>query len=199
MKYAKLYAAAASILLISFIGISCQTEEPLEELAPEKTQMIPEEERGMEITEAVAVLHPTEENEANGTVTFTKVENGIKITADVKGLSPGKHGFHIHEYGDCTALDAASAGGHFNPEDTAHGAPTDMERHVGDLGNLEADEEGMAHYERVDEYISFSGPHSIIGLAVIVHKNEDDFTTQPTGAAGPRVACGVIGIANPEK
>lgn len=199
MKFTKICAAAASILLISFIGISCQSEEHLKESIPEKIQMIPEEETGREITEAVAVLHPTIGNQVHGTVTFTEVENGIKIVADVKGLLPGKHGFHIHEYGDCTAPDGTSAGGHFNPENMPHGAPTDVKRHVGDLGNLEADEEGMAHYERVDEYVAFSGPHSIIGLAVIVHRDEDDFTTQPTGAAGPRVACGVIGIANPDK
>jgi superoxide dismutase, Cu-Zn family len=199
MKLTKLCSAAASILLISFIGIGCQSEEFMKESIPEKIQFIPEEETERDMTEAVAVLHPTEGSQVHGTVTFTQVENGIKIVADVKGLSPGKHGFHIHEYGDCTAPDGTSAGGHFNPENMPHGAPTDMKRHVGDLGNLEADEEGWAHYERVDEHVALSGPHSIIGLAVIVHQDEDDFSTQPTGAAGSRMACGIIGIANPNK
>jgi Cu-Zn family superoxide dismutase len=131
-------------------------------------------------------------------VTFTRGQNGISIVADVEGLSPGQHGFHIHEFGDCTAPDGTSAGGHFNPEGNPHGAPSDTERHVGDLGNLSADDAGMGHYERTDSHITFQGPHSIIGRGIIVHAGEDDLTTQPTGDAGPRVACGVIGVAQEE-
>ena len=152
-----------------------------------------------EIEQAVAVLHPTKGNDVSGVVYFEKVANGIKITATVKGLSIGKHGFHIHTYGDCRADDATSAGGHFNPHNKKHGAPSDKERHVGDLGNIIAPKEGAATYERLDKTISFSGPNNIIGRAVIVHSGEDDFTSQPTGAAGSRVACGVIGIANPNQ
>ena len=157
------------------------------------TQEKPEEQTA--VTRALAVLHPTEGNTARGTVTFTKVANGIEVIADVEGLSPGKHGFHIHEYGDCSAPDATSAGGHFNPEDMPHGAPTDTKRHVGDLGNMTADSDGKAHYEWTDPLITLDGPHSILGRAAIVHAQEDDLTSQPTGNAGPRVACGVIGIA----
>ncbi len=186
-----IYVLAAAVFLIALGGIHCQKKEPLEEIVP----MEPER----AITEAVAVLHPTEGNDVSGIVTFTQVADDIQIVADVEGLSPGKHGFHIHEYGDCSAPDGTSAGGHFNPEDMPHGAPTDMERHAGDLGNLEADSEGRAHYERIDNHISFSGSHSIIGLAVVIHAGEDDFVSQPTGNAGARVACGVIGIANPQK
>jgi len=144
---------------------------------------------------AVCVLHPTEGNNVKGVVTFTRTDTGIKIVADVEGLTEGKHGFHIHQYGDCSKPDGTSAGGHFNPEDKKHGAPTDTERHVGDLGNLDAGADGRAHYERVDNVITFSGEHSIIGRGIIVHAGEDDLTSQPTGAAGARVACGVIGIA----
>ena len=151
-----------------------------------------------EITKAIAVLHPTEGNAVRGTVTFVKVEGGIRITAEVEGLTPGKHGFHIHEYGDCSAPNGTSARGHFNPENVPHAGPDSPQRHVGDLGNLEADENGKAHYERVDKIISFSGPRSIIGRAVIIHAKEDDMQSQPTGAAGARLACGVIGIANPQ-
>lgn len=197
MKYTKLIYAAA-MLLIAFAGFSCQQAEEIEEMVPEKFETVPGK-AGPEITEAVAVLHPTEDNSAHGVVRFIKVENGIKITADVQGLTPGMHGFHIHEYGDCSAMDGTSAGGHFDPEDMPHGGPENMERHVGDLGNLEADEEGFAHYERIDEHLAFAGPHSIIGRGVIVHAAEDDLTSQPTGAAGPRVCCGVIGVANPQK
>jgi len=144
---------------------------------------------------AVSVLHPTEGNGVNGKVVFTGTGEGVTVAAEVKGLAPGKHGFHIHDFGDCSAPDGTSAGGHFNPENTDHGGPEDKVRHVGDLGNLEADAQGNAYYERGDSYIALSGPHSIIGRSVIIHAGFDDLKSQPTGAAGGRVACGVIGIA----
>jgi Cu-Zn family superoxide dismutase len=148
------------------------------------------------VTKAVAVLHPTEGSEVAGTVTFTKTDDGIRVQAEVMGLEPGTmHGFHIHEYGDCTAPDATSAGGHFNPEGVKHGGPMDEVRHVGDLGNLEVGEDGVGRTDYVDTHIAFYGKHSVIGRAVIVHAGKDDLTSQPTGAAGPRLACGVIGIA----
>ncbi|RMD89282.1 MAG: superoxide dismutase family protein [Calditrichaeota bacterium] len=146
-------------------------------------------------SKAVAVLHPTEGHQVHGIVTFTKEANGIRVVADVEGLTPGKHGFHIHEFGDCSKPDATSAGGHFNPEGNPHAGPEAAKRHVGDLGNLEADESGKAHYDRVDTHLALGGTNSIIGRAVIIHEKEDDLTSQPTGAAGARVACGVIGIA----
>lgn len=146
------------------------------------------------ITKAVCVLHPTEGNDVTGTVTFTQSGAGVLVVAELEGLTPGKHGFHVHQYGDCSSLDASSAGGHFNPAEEQHGAPDDEMRHVGDLGNLEADQNGKATYERVDSAISLNGNHSIIGRAIIVHAGEDDLTSQPTGDAGARVAAGVIGI-----
>lgn len=151
-----------------------------------------------EFKRAVAELHPTEGNEVLGIVTFTRVANGVKVVADASGLTPGKHGFHIHEFGDCSAADATSAGGHFNPFDMPHGAPTDAQRHLGDLGNLTADSLGRSHYEWTDTMLVLNGPNSIIGRGVIVHGGEDDLVSQPTGNAGPRVACGVIGIAREE-
>jgi Cu-Zn family superoxide dismutase len=144
---------------------------------------------------AVAVLHPTEGNQVNGKVTFTKTSKGVKVVADIQGLEPGKHGFHIHEFGDCTAADATSAGGHYNPTDQPHAAPTDNKRHVGDLGNIEAKSNGSAHLETVDKVLSLKGSHSIIGRAVVVHAGEDDLKSQPTGDAGGRLACGVVGYA----
>lgn len=154
------------------------------------------EEKGeMKITKAICILHPTEGNQVIGTVNFTKIDSGIVVEADLQGLTEGKHGFHIHEYGDCSAANGTSAGGHFNPDGMKHGAPGDAERHVGDLGNIDANSSGQAHLRMVDTVIAFSGPHSIIGRSVVVHQGEDDLTSQPTGNAGPRVACGVIGIA----
>lgn len=143
----------------------------------------------------VAELTPTEGNSAAGVVSFTDAPDGnVIIAAHVTGLPPGKHGFHIHENGDCTAPDGTSAGGHFNPGGTPHGAPSNPpdKRHVGDLGNITADASGTAHHEAKDPVISLEGPASIRGKALIVHAGEDDLTSQPTGAAGARIACGVI-------
>jgi Cu-Zn family superoxide dismutase len=143
---------------------------------------------------AICVLYPTQGNNVSGIVTFTKVSGGIKVVADLQGLTKGKHGIHIHECGDCSAPDGTSAGGHFNPKAMSHGSPMDAMRHEGDMGNIEADDSGKAHLEYVDNTLSFEGNASIIGRSVIIHKGEDDFKTQPTGNAGARVACGVIGI-----
>ncbi len=147
------------------------------------------------IARAVAVLTPTKGNTVSGIVRFEAVAEGIRVVADLTGLTPGKHGFHIHEFGDCSSEDGSSAGGHFNPAKMLHSGPSSKERHAGDLGNIEADKEGKAHLDYVDSMISFSGKNSIIGRGVIVHEKEDDLKTQPTGAAGARLACGVIGIA----
>jgi Cu-Zn family superoxide dismutase len=152
---------------------------------------------GQEVTKVIAVLHPASNSEVKGTVTFAKSGDGVQIVADVTGLKPGKHGFHIHEFGDCSAPDAASAGGHFNPAHKQHGAPTAADRHAGDLGNLEADSSGKAHLQWTDPTMKLSGDESILGHAVIVHEKEDDLKTQPTGNAGGRLACGVIGVAKP--
>lgn len=147
------------------------------------------------VKKAIAVLQPTKGNAVRGTVTYEAVENGVRVVADITGLTPGKHGFHIHEFGDCSADDASSAGGHFNPASSSHGAPTADQRHEGDMGNIEADKDGHAALDYVDHAMSLSGERSILGHAVIVHEKEDDLKTQPTGNAGARVACGVIGIA----
>jgi Cu-Zn family superoxide dismutase len=143
---------------------------------------------------ATAEINPTEGNSVHGTVTFETVAGGVRVTADIEGLSPGDHGFHIHEYGDCSAPDGSSAGGHYNPTHAPHGGPDKPEgqRHIGDLGNIHAGPDGKAQYDRVDPIISLGGSYSIIGKSVIVHAGADDLVSQPTGDAGPRVACGVI-------
>lgn len=150
-----------------------------------------------EPTKAIAVLHPTKDNKVEGTVTFTRTEDEIKVVADVTGLTPGKHGFHIHEFGDCSSPDGKAAGGHFNPTKAPHAGHDAAQRHVGDLGNIEADSAGKAHLELTDKLMTMSGENSIIGHGLIVHEKADDLKTQPTGDAGGRLACGVIGIAKP--
>jgi Cu-Zn family superoxide dismutase len=142
---------------------------------------------------AVASLGPTQGNTATGTVNFTQKGDVVLVEARVKGLTPGLHGFHVHERGNCAAPDASSAGAHFNPGAAAHGGPATSARHAGDLGNLEADAGGTAVYRAEVTGITLdAGERSIIGRAVIVHEKPDDLTTQPTGNSGARQACGLI-------
>lgn len=145
---------------------------------------------------AKAVLSPTKGNTVKGQVAFLAVNGGVKIVGDIEGMTPGLHGFHIHEFGDCSAPDGSSAGAHFNPTNHKHGARTDSDRHVGDLGNIEADAQGRVHFEIIDNVISLGGKDTIVGRSVIVHEKADDFKTQPSGDAGARQACGVI-VAQP--
>ena len=150
-----------------------------------------------EPSKAIAVLHPTKDSKVEGTVTFTKIGDEIKVIADLSGLTPGQHGFHIHEFGDCSSPDGKAAGGHFNPTKSPHAGHDATPRHVGDLGNIEADSSGKAHLELTDKMMKMIGENSIIGHGLIVHEKADDLKTQPTGDAGGRVACGVIGVAKP--
>jgi superoxide dismutase, Cu-Zn family len=147
-------------------------------------------------SKAIAVLHPTTGNKVSGTVTFTPVADGVQVHAEITGLTPGKHGFHVHEFGDCSAADASSAGAHFNPTNQPHAGPDATARHEGDMGNVEADASGNAKLDYVDHQISLSNDgKSVTGRSVIVHTKPDDLRTQPTGDSGARVACGVIGWA----
>ena len=148
-----------------------------------------------ETTKAIAVLSATQGNNVAGTVTFTGGSDGVTVVADITGLKPGQHGFHIHEFGDCSSTDGKSAGGHFNPMHHEHAGPDAANRHMGDLGNIEADASGKAHLQVTDKTLQLSGANSIVGHAVIVHEKADDLKTQPTGDAGGRLACGVIGVA----
>jgi Cu-Zn family superoxide dismutase len=140
-------------------------------------------------------LQPTAGSSVSGWVSFEPMADHVLVKAEVKGLTPGKHGFHVHEKGDCSSGDGKSAGGHFNPAGMPHAGPDADKRHAGDLGNLEANASGVATVDRTDFVIRLSGEDSILGRAIIVHAGEDDLTTQPTGAAGARVACGVIAEA----
>ena len=142
---------------------------------------------------AHAQLQPTRGNTAAGRVTFTPREGGVDLVATVTGLTPGRHGFHVHEKGDCSAPDAISAGGHFNPAGHAHGHPSQSPRHAGDLPMLEADAAGNATLKAFLPGLAIAGgPSAVAGRAVVVHAAADDFKSQPAGNSGARVACGVI-------
>lgn len=150
------------------------------------------------VTKAIAVLHPTQGNQAAGTVRFTQEgDDSVRVVADLTGLAPNSmHGFHIHEFGDCSAPDASSAGGHFNPEGKPHGGPDSAQHHAGDLGNVTANEQGNAHIEITLHHVSVgSHPNPLLGRSVILHAKADDLKSQPSGEAGGRIACGVIGAA----
>ena len=149
---------------------------------------------------ATALLAPTKGNQTSGTIQFTQKGAVVLVEARIAGLKPNsKHGFHIHEKGDCSAPDASSAGGHFNPGAMPHGAPGSAQRHAGDLGNLSADAGGFAHLSIEVSGISLSADDiSVVGRAVIVHAQPDDLKSQPTGNAGARIACGLIS-KNPDK
>lgn len=126
-------------------------------------------------------------------VHFTEVPGGLKITADVSGLSPGSvHGFHVHETGKCDKPDFNTAGDHYNPDEEIHGGPAAERKHSGDLGNLVANDKGVAKTEVVVETKNKSSLRHYIGRAVIIHAKADDYTSQPSGDAGDRIACGVI-------
>ena len=171
---------AGASLVALFVIASCGT------LAPSMSEPA---------TKAVAVVRPLRGSAVQGLVTFVQEGKGVRIYAELTGLTPGKHGFHIHEFGDITSADGSSAGSHLNPKNTVHGGPDDKQRHIGDLGNIEADRSGKAKYNRVDNRISLTGANSIIGRSIVIKESPDDFKTQPGGGAGLRIAMGVIGVS----
>ena len=147
--------------------------------------------------EAVCVLVPTGTNKVSGTLLLTQGDGFVEVTGTVEGLTPGEHGFHIHEFGDLRdSKEGKSAGGHFNPGGHMHGGPEGHEHHAGDLGNIKADDSGKATVKAKAEGVHL---HFIIGRSLVVHGGVDDLKSQPAGNSGPRVAVGVIGIAEVKK
>uniref|UniRef100_P07505 Superoxide dismutase [Cu-Zn], chloroplastic n=3 Tax=Spinacia oleracea TaxID=3562 RepID=SODCP_SPIOL len=147
---------------------------------------------------AVAVLKGT--SNVEGVVTLTQEDDGpTTVNVRISGLAPGKHGFHLHEFGD-TTNGCMSTGPHFNPDKKTHGAPEDEVRHAGDLGNIVANTDGVAEATIVDNQIPLTGPNSVVGRALVVHELEDDLgkggheLSPTTGNAGGRLACGVVGL-----
>lgn len=148
---------------------------------------------------AVAVLHGTQGNDdVMATIRFTSQGDGLAYTTQASGLAPGKHGYHIHLYGDCSAADGTSAGTHFNLEGSSENPPADIDRITGDLGDLDVGEDGTASAKGMIAGAKLTGPKAIIGRGVIIHEKPNDPSQPPIGAAGSRQACGVIGIAKPQ-
>jgi len=134
----------------------------------------------------------SQDPKVSGTVHFTSEAAGVHVVADVKGVKPGQHGFHLHEKGDCSSPDYKSAGGHFNPANAAHACDPTNPRHAGDFGNITVGADGTGHLDVTTTALSFDGPNSLLGKAVILHVGQDDCKTQPTGNAGDRLACGAV-------
>lgn len=143
-------------------------------------------------TAATASLAARSGSSVSGDVSFSETPDGLRVRAKIVGLTPGAHGFHIHETGDCSAPDAMSAKGHFNPGGKAHGFHKDPEHHGGDLPNLMANAQGEATYIYELAGLGLSGPTGVLGRSVVVHADPDDYKSQPAGNSGKRVACGVI-------
>lgn len=148
-------------------------------------------------TEKVATVNIESKSGSNvtGDVTFTEKNGKVTMKATVAGLDKGNHAIHIHEIGDCSAADGKSAGGHWNPTDENHGKWMEKPFHTGDIGNIVADENGNGTIERETDLWCIDcddDAKNIVGKAIIIHAGPDDFSSQPSGAAGPRVGCGEI-------
>lgn len=148
---------------------------------------------------ATAELAPTQGSAVKGAVTFSLVDGKVHAKGQISGLKPNsEHGFHIHEKGDCSAPDGASAGGHFNPGKEDHGSVAAAPHHGGDMPNIKADAQGNATVDApvsTNVNIGKADDFDIIGRGLIVHADADDYKTQPTGNAGARLACAVIKAA----
>lgn len=143
---------------------------------------------------AVSELQATKGNSVTGDLRFEQWGDKVRVVGEVRGLAPNsEHGFHVHAKGDCSSGDGTSAGGHFNPGNGMHGRYGQAMHHAGDVPSLKADAQGVAKvdFETTDLTVT-PGERSVVGKGVIVHRDADDYTSQPAGNAGPRQACGVV-------
>jgi Cu-Zn family superoxide dismutase len=143
---------------------------------------------------ASANLDSRSGSNVKGTVNFVWQGHDVLVTGNFSGLKPNsEHGFHVHEKGDCSAPDATSAGGHFNPDTKVHGMPGSGANHAGDMPNIKADASGNATYSaKLSGFAVNTGSNGIVGRSVVVHRDPDDYKSQPAGNSGPRIACGLI-------
>jgi len=145
---------------------------------------------------ATVTLEPRSGSQARGTVRFVENDAVVTVYVEVTGATPGTHGFHVHQNGDCSAPDATTAGDHFDVGGNPHGAPSASSHHSGDFGNVTANARGEIRTQFTTRSITVApGDASVVGRAVILHGKPDDLTSQPSGNAGPRVACGVVNLA----
>jgi superoxide dismutase, Cu-Zn family len=149
---------------------------------------------------AAVQLAATQGNTASGSLALTAVENGVRVSGAIQGLKPNsEYGFHIHEKGDCSAPDASSAGSHFNPSNAEHGNPEGETHHAGDMLNVKSDDQGVGQVDTQANGVTLHDgqPTDVLGKAIVLHEKADDYTTQPSGNSGSRIACGVITVQAP--
>jgi Cu-Zn family superoxide dismutase len=191
MRIAILVSSLAAVLALS----GCASTPETTAAAPAPEAAAPQAPATSTLTSATANLAAASGSLVSGRLTLMPMDDGVHASGEIGGLKPNStHAFHIHEKGDCSAADASSAGGHFNPTSQPHGRVTHPQHHAGDNDNLVANAEGVA---KVDAHfpgvvLGGGGATDVVGKAIIVHADPDDYTTQPTGNAGARIACGVI-------
>ncbi|KTF33636.1 superoxide dismutase family protein [Xanthomonas vesicatoria] len=184
---------SSTVLAFTALALAACSSTPPPPPPPPAARVVP----ARPVQQAEVALASASGSLVSGRVVLVPALQGIRITGTVGGLRPGGvAGFHVHERGDCSATDASSAGGHFNPTGTSHGRAGSGIHHLGDMDNLRADAEGVAHLDMILSGISLGdgAPSDVIGKALIVHADADDYRSQPSGNAGARLACGVIRV-----
>lgn len=187
------YRSSTLVALAALVLAACSSTPPAPTPPPVQTRVVPTR----PVQQAEAALASASGSLVSGRVVLVPALQGIRITGTIGGLRPSAAvGFHVHERGDCSAADASSAGAHFNPTASAHGRAGTTPHHLGDMDNLRADAEGVAHLDMIVSGISLgdAAPTDVVGKSLIVHANADDYRGQPSGNAGARTACGVIRV-----
>ncbi|MDE0184685.1 MAG: superoxide dismutase family protein [Candidatus Poribacteria bacterium] len=178
-------ASMLSLLVgVSVVLVSCDGKQKKETAATPSKQ-------------ATATISSASGSEVTGTAVFKQSGDSITLTVEIQNAAPGLHAVHIHEVGDCSSPDGKSAGGHWNPTEVAHGEWGVGEFHLGDIGNMTVGDDGTGKIElTTDKWEMGTGSiRDIVGKGIIVHADADDFTSQPSGAAGARIGCGAIALA----
>ena len=190
--------ALSAVLLSGLALVACKPADRSPATAPSADhQPMAAPDAPPTLPTASARLAPTRGQKVSGELALSETSDGVHISGAIQGLSPdSEFGFHIHEKGDCSAPDASSAGAHFNPDQQPHGNPTSTRHHAGDMLNLKSDAQGIASVDTTVYGVSLDaeGRADILGKSIVVHEKPDDYTSQPSGKSGNRVACGVIGM-----
>ncbi|WP_372356640.1 superoxide dismutase family protein [Xanthomonas sp. NCPPB 3443] len=188
------YRSPTIVALTALALAACSsTPPPPKAPPPPAARIVP----ARPVQQAEAALASASGSLVSGRVVLVPALQGIRLTGTIGGLRPGGvSGFHVHERGDCSAADASSAGAHFNPGGAPHGRAGGGAHHLGDMDNLRADAEGVAHLDMILSGISLGdgAPTDVVGKSLIVHADPDDYRSQPSGNAGARLACGVIRV-----